>query len=534
MKNILNHIEQIYKNSSYEIRLKSVISIVILLIFDILYTLFILNMVIHLVFNYLFVTFLIAEAVLIFATISLFKGKYELSTNIIGPTFFISISVALSTMGLEAYSYIFESAAYGAIFLIISLLLSSRKITNSFAGFILFSSMVHILIDFLNGKLNSGIFISLGIPAIVLLLVFIGVGVSSQTIFKKLLNNLAAELERSHHAEQKSRRIMSQVAVQMNNSDLLKIAAEETTSSSYEIEQNVQSINKQIIYLNEQFQNTESSIGQINNRIDNLAELSSRQTDSVSAASIGVKNIASSIASVTKEIQARTEDTDSLKEASVEGLNTLNETTEAFRRVVTMIDSIKEMTQLISDISSQTNLLSMNAAIEAAHAGDSGKGFAVVAEEIRKLAESSRISAESIERDLKALTDAIYLTDQRVGQSGKSFNQINLSAARVNSAMNDIASIMKKLDNDAVDVNNAAEILADSTSAVDENTRNVAAFSLEILKNVQQVSRIIDEVSQGADEIKLGAANSRDSVAELTKLADSMKTQTALLQDALQ
>ena len=348
-----------------------------------------------------------------------------------------------------------------------------------------------------------------------------------------MLNDLSYELDRSRSAEFKARQILIKVEEQLNQSDMLKIAVEETTSSSDQIEKNVKSINSRIIALNEQFRSTESSVAGINSMIDSLANLSTRQTTSVDKASSGIKNIVSSISSVSREILARTDDTASLNTASRNGLNSLNETAESFRQVVVLIGSIKEMTELISNISSQTNLLSMNAAIEAAHAGESGKGFAVVAEEIRKLAESSRSGAENIDHNLKALTAAITQTDHRVAESGKSFDHINRSAERVNAAMNEIVQVIEKLVIEAESVSVAADILADSTADVDINAKNVAENSLEIWNNVKQVSTVMTDVLEGMEEINSGAGNSKRSVAQLSKLASDMKLQTELLQAVL-
>ncbi|MCL2519552.1 MAG: methyl-accepting chemotaxis protein [Spirochaetaceae bacterium] len=178
----------------------------------------------------------------------------------------------------------------------------------------------------------------------------------------------------------------------------------------------------------------EISITELNGLSDKLTEQIESQVTSLTQSSAAVKEMIANIGSITGNIKKLNDGFNHLKEASSLGRDLLLAMSEQIHEVSTQSESLQEANEAIQSIASQTNLLAMNAAIEAAHAGEAGKGFAVVAEEIRRLAEESAERAIDTGTNLLRIKESV---DRVTNGNEEAQNSFSIVLGRINN-LNDI------------------------------------------------------------------------------------------------
>lgn len=197
----------------------------------------------------------------------------------------------------------------------------------------------------------------------------------------------------------------------------------------------------------------------------------------------------------------------------------INDSTEAVNKLVQKLNEqvieIEQMTKVITDITDQTNLLALNAAIEAARAGEHGKGFAVVADEVRKLAENSKESANSI----SALTTEIQRDTAEVELAVKdALGSVSVGAGIIQEAGQSFSHIVESVNvmkSQILDISSTAEELAASAEQVTASVNEIAKGADQAAGNVESIAAAMEEQSATMQEINGVANNLMDSAVVL-------------------
>ncbi len=292
----------------------------------------------------------------------------------------------------------------------------------------------------------------------------------------------------------------------------LSASSEESASALNEITTNIENIQNRFTSLDKDIGNSAEHIGSIDTSVQTLRDRIQSQAESMATVSSSIEQMNANVNSVTRLSQDRKRKADDLSDTVREGADKVSGTNETIKSISQEIDDMLEIIEIINNVSEQTHLLSMNAAIESAHAGEAGRGFAVVAEEIRKLAESTSENAARIDRNLRDITDRIREALQYSNLSSRSFEEIQSEVSGFSSALAEIYQSMQELADGSKEVLDSSSEVAETTESITTDAKDMARRIDEIRQAMDSASGLSREVSHGVDEIKRGSREILDSM----------------------
>lgn len=255
-----------------------------------------------------------------------------------------------------------------------------------------------------------------------------------------------------------------------------------------------------------------------------IAEKSTEIKEEIVFASSSVEEMAANIMSSSMLAQKGDKASTNLLEISKEGNTVMQHLTESIQRVSESSEKIVDMVQLIMDISEQTNLLAMNAAIEAAHAGEYGKGFAVVAEEIRKLADESGISAKKIQSVVKEISSEIEDNLDYASKTAQNFKLLESNIGSVSDISHQISDSMKEQELANQSILEVITALQDLGFLIAEKTQESHNMFGILARKLQELSVISTEVSTAMDEEKKSLQDTSNASEHISNLASEIKS----------
>ena len=272
-----------------------------------------------------------------------------------------------------------------------------------------------------------------------------------------------------------------------------------------EITANIQSIKGRVINQSASVTQTNATMEQLVGNIKKLDGHVENQSANISQASSAIEEMVANVRSVTETLIKNGNNIKTLTGSSEVGRNGLHEVAEDIQGIARDSEGLLEINSVMENIASQTNLLSMNAAIEAAHAGDAGKGFAVVADEIRKLAESSSVQSKTIGVVLKKIKEAIEKISASTENVLGKFEAINTSVKTVADQEGMIRNAMQEQGEGSKQVlegiGNVNEITRQVTSSTDE----MLGGAKEVMQESNNLERVTQEITAGMNEMAVGA-----------------------------
>ncbi len=315
-----------------------------------------------------------------------------------------------------------------------------------------------------------------------------------------------------------------------NMSDGLSGMSEGSASSIAEILANMESVHGQSTLQLESVGSAERVIDGSIGKISLLGEIIARQAERIATATESVNAIIANAVKVSSGFGEMRDRYRALEEVSAEGVRTQDRVNAKVAGISEQSALLKEANDVIAKISAQTNLLAMNAAIEAAHAGSAGAGFSVVADEIRRLAETSGAQSKNIRAEIGNIQDSIGEVVSAAADSRRAFGDVRESIQKTGET---IVSLTDSLAGQRAEIEKASLALAEMESVSGE----VAGASSDLQSGTDSIRSLIRRVTDASsaidasmDEISLGAGEINASARGISDMSQSMKETVAKME----
>jgi methyl-accepting chemotaxis protein len=268
---------------------------------------------------------------------------------------------------------------------------------------------------------------------------------------------------------------------------------------------------------------------QITVNIDKLNGHVENQSSSVARSSSAIEEMLANIQSVTQTLLNNADNVKELIEAAGVGREGLQGVASDIQTIARESEGLLEINAVMQNIASQTNLLSMNAAIEAAHAGEAGKGFAVVADEIRKLAENSGTQSKTISAVLKTIKDSIDKITKSTDSVLNKFEAIDSGVKTVSDQEENIRNAMEEQGAGSKQILEAIGELNEATNMVKAGSAEMLEGSRQIIEEGRNLELATAEISGGMNEMAAGTDHINAAVDRVNAISGENKANIDIL-----
>jgi len=303
------------------------------------------------------------------------------------------------------------------------------------------------------------------------------------------------------------RKIKYKVNALTNTGHELSVHMSKTSEAIEQITVNFEEMKNMMSKQEDSANGADNAVRNIKNNIEELNKLIEEQSASINTSSSAVEEMTANIVSVTNTLIQNSKNVDELTEASENGKTGLQTVAEKIQEIAKDSEGLLEINSVMDNIASQTNLLSMNAAIEAAHAGEAGKGFAVVADEIRKLAESSSDQSKTTATMLKKIKTSIDSITASSNEVLARFGVIDSGVKTVSTHELNIRNAMEEQEVGGRQILESMSRLKEISVSVKKGAANMQESGDNLNQQTSEFIKISNAAMSGMNDIVNGAMN---------------------------
>ena len=297
----------------------------------------------------------------------------------------------------------------------------------------------------------------------------------------------------------------------------------ETASAVHQISANIDGVKQQTLTQAASVTETAATVEEIIRTIKQLNGSIENQAANVAESSSAIEQMVGNIASITQTLGKTDDVIKTLASATADGKETVAGANTVTQRIAEESGSLLEASSVIQHIASQTNLLAMNAAIEAAHAGEAGKGFAVVADEIRKLAEESSAQGKTITATLKTLSGEIEALSASSKTVEEKFNTIFNLAEQVKSMSDSLTEAMHEQENGSKEVLSAIRDINMVTNQVNDGSAEMLRGGENVAQEMQKLDELTRVITDSMNEMASGVVQISNAVQDVNEITQKNK-----------
>ena len=341
--------------------------------------------------------------------------------------------------------------------------------------------------------------------------------------FNGFMTNLQAAIRKTHD-------ITGDLS---SSGEALRISVDETISSVSQIRERIDHAGSRLEAQLTKVSQTTEAVSNISGNVHSLDSSIEDQASNLTESSSAVEEMVANTGSILKIVHNASESIETLLNSSRIGKDELEEMNDLIRQIAGSSAQLMEANDLISNVADQTNLLAMNAAIEAAHAGEAGKGFSVVADEIRKLAETTTNQSTHIEKDLNNMSGNISLVVEKSVTAAERFSNVFEEVQQVHKVNQEIKSSMDEQRLGGDELLGALAALNEITARVQSGSKEMNRESSEILRTMKELNSISDDITGAMAEVRSGTEDIKSAVNVISRNGESNTSNIRACEEAV-